>query len=190
MCPTNSEKRVCRSDIQHLRNAGTHISFAPGCKRRMWQHVIRFQLSPATAAFKQWDCIARELYLVRPDGSSWGAAWDLVVLRKIQSGLSRCASEAVHLGLVRDTDGERVWEDWTRGFLCVEWDGSCFDPEYARTLLQQASDADEDERRQRRRHEDEIAALAAQLRELGQVPVVPPRRDEEEDMSHHHRSRR
>lgn len=201
MCPTNDEKvgiqrspahlvarmltivtsqqRVCRSDVEHLRIAGTHISIAPGCKRRMWQHVIRFQLSPATAAFKQWDRIAREIHLVRPDGSSWGAGWDLTVHRKIQAALARCASEAKRLGLLRETDGERVWQDWTRGFLSVEWDGSCFDADYARALLQKASDAEDDERRQRRRYEDEIAALAAQVRDMGQLPVVPPRRDED-----------
>ncbi|KAK1962511.1 hypothetical protein LY78DRAFT_661181 [Colletotrichum sublineola] len=177
----SSQQRVCRSGIEHLRIAGTHISFAPGCKRRMWQHVIRFHLSPTTAAFKQWDRIARELYLVRPDGSSWGADWDRVVHRKIQAGLSRCASEATHLGLVRETGGERVWEDWTRGFLCVDWDGSCFDPDYAHTLLQQASEAKDDQRRQRQRYEYEVTALAAQVRDLGQLPVIPPRRYEEED---------
>ncbi|KDN68291.1 hypothetical protein CSUB01_11210 [Colletotrichum sublineola] len=178
-----SKARVCRSDVEHLRVAGTHISFAAGCRRRMWQHVIRFRLSPATAAFKQWDRIARELYLVRPDGLSWGPGWDLVVHRKIQAALARFASDATRLELVREVDGERVWEEWAEGFLCVEWDGSCFDPAYARSLLERAADADDDERRQRRRYEDEIAALGVQLRELGHLPVVPPRRHE--DMSDH-----
>ncbi|WDK23822.1 hypothetical protein CGRA01v4_15115 [Colletotrichum graminicola] len=113
-------QHVCRSEVQHLRITDTHISFAPGCKCRIWQHVILFQLSPTTADFKQWDRVARGLYLVRSDNTSWGAAWDLVSYCKIQPGLSRCASEAILLGLVRQTDGERVWKAWTRGLLCIE----------------------------------------------------------------------
>ncbi|OBR01979.1 hypothetical protein CH63R_14551 [Colletotrichum higginsianum IMI 349063] len=49
-----------------------------------------------------------------------------------------------------------------------------------------AADAEDAEGRQRRRYKGEIAALGAQLRELGHVPVVPPRRPgEEEDMIDH-----
>lgn len=70
--------------------------------------------------------------------------------------------------------------------MCVEWDGSCFDPGYARSLLEQAADAEDGEGRQRRRYKGKIAALGAQLRELGHVPFVPPRRPgEEEDMIDH-----
>ncbi|KAL0929256.1 uncharacterized protein CTRU02_215797 [Colletotrichum truncatum] len=193
MCPTNDEQatsdskgivqqRVCRSEIEHLRIPGTHISFAPGCKRRMWQHVIRFNLSPASAGFKEWDKISSDLYLVRPDGSSWNTGWDSVVHRKVQNALARCASEAVRLGLVRELDGDRVWQDWTKGFLTPEWDGSCFDEKYARSLLEQKADKKDNERRQLHRYEAEITALTAQVQGLGQTPVVPPRQNEGEEL--------
>ncbi|KAL3303799.1 hypothetical protein RB213_001172 [Colletotrichum asianum] len=165
MCPTNNEKvgfkcssirsvariltsqqKVCKSGVEHLCIPGTKIVFGPGCKRFMWQHVIRFQLCPKHTIFKRWGDIALKLYAVRPDGSSWTETWDLVIRPKIQTAMNRCASEAVKLGLVREEDGERVWEEWSKGFLSDEWDGSTFDEDYARTLLQKVSDAEDAER--------------------------------------------
>ncbi|KAI8306411.1 hypothetical protein K4K59_011512 [Colletotrichum sp. SAR11_240] len=181
MCPTNDEKKVCKSSVEHLCIPGTKIVFGPGCKRFMWQHVIRFQLCPKHTIFKRWGDIALKLYAVRPDGSSWTETWDLAIRPKIQTAMTRYASEAVKLGLVREEDGERVWEEWSKGFLSDEWDGSTFDEDYARTLLQKVSDAEDAERRKDRRTQDEMEALRAQLVGLGHVPVVPPPRDEDSD---------
>ncbi|KAF3802354.1 hypothetical protein GCG54_00003815 [Colletotrichum gloeosporioides] len=178
MCPTNNEKvgfkcsstrpvariltsqqRVCKSSVEHLCIPGTKIVFGPGCKRFMWQHVIRFQLCPKHTIFKRWGDIALKLYAVRPDGSSWTETWDLVIRPKIQTAMNRCASEAVKLGLVREEDGERVWENWAKGFLSDEWDGSTFDEDYARRLLQKVSDAEDAERRGREHDNDRITAI-------------------------------
>ncbi|KAJ4995508.1 hypothetical protein K4K48_010209 [Colletotrichum sp. SAR 10_66] len=173
--------KVCKSDVEHLCILSTKIVFGAGCKRFMWQHVIRFKLCPKHTIFKRWGDIALKLYAVRPDGSSWTETWDLAIRPKIQAAMTRYASEAVKLGLVREEDGERVWEDWSKGFLSDEWDGSTFDEHYARRLLQKVSDAEDAERRKDRRTQDEMEALRAQLVGLGHVPVVPPPRNEDSD---------
>uniref|UniRef100_L2FPT7 Uncharacterized protein n=1 Tax=Colletotrichum fructicola (strain Nara gc5) TaxID=1213859 RepID=L2FPT7_COLFN len=151
MCHTNNEKKVCNSSVEHLLVPGTRITFGPGCVRTMWQHVIRSRLCPHRSQFKRWDDIAPKLYAVRPDGSPCSSNWDLMVRPKIQAAMNRYASEAVKKGLVREEDGERVWENWTKGFLSDEWDGSTFTEDYARSLLQKMSDAEDAERRSYRR---------------------------------------
>ncbi|KAI8269364.1 hypothetical protein K4K58_002012 [Colletotrichum sp. SAR11_239] len=161
MCPSNNEKTICKSDVEHLCIPSTKIVFGAGCKRFMWQHVIRFKLCPKHTIFKRWGDIALKLYAVRPDGSSWTETWDLAIRPKIQNAMTRYASEAVKLGLVREEDGERVWEDWSKGLLSDEWDGSTFDEDYARRLLQKVSDAEDAERRKDRRTQDEMEALRA-----------------------------
>ncbi|KAH9234138.1 hypothetical protein K456DRAFT_1947378 [Colletotrichum gloeosporioides 23] len=127
--------------------------------------------------------VALKLYAVRPDGSSWTETWDLVIRPKIQTAMNRCASEAVKLGLVLEEDGERVWEEWSKGFLSDEWDGSTFDKDYARRLLQNVSYAEDVERRKDRWTQDEMEALRAQLVGLAHVTIVPPPRNDSDDGS-------
>ncbi|KZL65639.1 hypothetical protein CT0861_03143 [Colletotrichum tofieldiae] len=168
MCPTNdaevcpsmpqmilSKPHACSLTIEHLRSAGTRMTFGPGCNRRIWQHIIRYRLEPANASWHKWSRLARDIYLVREDGSRWSAAWDRVALPKFRAAAVRHTREAVHRGLARTVDGQRVWEEWADGFLSPEWDGHSFD-------------------------ENEIAALARQVSDLGYVPVVPPRKPEED----------
>ncbi|GKT96734.1 hypothetical protein Ct61P_14584 [Colletotrichum tofieldiae] len=103
------------------------MTFGPGCNRRIWQHIIRYRLEPANASWHKWSRLARDIYLVREDGSRWSAAWDRVALPKFRAAAVRHTREAVHRGLARTVDGQRVWEEWADGFLSPEWDGHSFD---------------------------------------------------------------
>ncbi|KAK1749651.1 hypothetical protein QBC47DRAFT_407846 [Echria macrotheca] len=168
MCGSNNGARVCRTHINHLAQDGSRISFGPFCNRAMWQHVIRHQLTPRGCDNPpNWDALARAMHLIRDDGQPWSPTWDRLVIPRVLSSLERKAREAVSKGLVEETlEGEREWYPWARGFLSPDWDGVDFSESGANRLLQSTKST---------RDEDEIAALQAQLQQLGHTPVVPPR---------------
>lgn len=75
------------------------------------------------------------MYLVRPDGSSWGREWDWIVFPRIKACLVRKVNEAAAKGMVTESQGRRQWAEWSKGFASPEWDGSTFDKEYGLELL-------------------------------------------------------
>ncbi|KAK1828569.1 hypothetical protein QBC39DRAFT_374577 [Podospora conica] len=178
MCFSNSETRVCLSNVEHLKLPGSRISFGPLCTRAKWQHVIRYQLAPGDCVDPpHWDTLAHKLCLVRSDGRPWSGSWDRVVVKRIQASLARKAHAAVSKGLVVETGGRRVWHEWTKGLLSPDWDGVDFSEECARRL--QAST--EPQATETARADAEVELLQAQLAALGQTPVVPPREHAESD---------
>ncbi|KAK1827972.1 hypothetical protein QBC39DRAFT_360336 [Podospora conica] len=138
MCGGNDEETVCRSSIAHLRLPGTRIEFGPACSRAMWQHVIRYRLSARDCSDPpDREQLAAAMFLVRPDGTSWGAGWDCIVWPRVKSSLERKTRELVAKGLVKEggIPGQRQWVDWSRGFTNPAWDGCSFKEAYGRKLL-------------------------------------------------------
>ncbi|KAK1827273.1 hypothetical protein QBC39DRAFT_362216 [Podospora conica] len=144
MCRGNSEKLVCRTSIETLLVPGSRLNFAPGCQRLIWQYVIRERLGKApTAALADagpWVELLRQLHLVRPDGNLWSPVSFSVVVPKLLTNIQRRARDAVEFGLARYEGGKVIWEDWVDGFLSPRWDGTSFDEESARELLQEGGE--------------------------------------------------
>ncbi|PSR80914.1 hypothetical protein BD289DRAFT_355255, partial [Coniella lustricola] len=115
----NDESTVCDKPIARLIMAGKRIRFCQRCNLFLWQHCIRGQYTRKEAGVTNQKALARQMYLVRPDGSPWSYEWSSIVLPKVQRALEYRASQLVDgkRAIVTMVAGVAVWPDWAQGFL-------------------------------------------------------------------------
>lgn len=109
----------------------------------MWQHIIRGKYSRREAGLRGQQQLAQAMYLRQPDGTSWGAEWDAVVLPLVRRALESRASQLLGNGkpdglkciVSLDDEGVQTWPEWSRGFLHPEWNGGDFSEATGKKLL-------------------------------------------------------
>ncbi|KAL0764325.1 hypothetical protein CaCOL14_013167 [Colletotrichum acutatum] len=73
--------------------------------------------------WKKQDELMLEMRYVRPDGSSWGAAFDRVALPRIKAALQSRRRILVNLGATPEKSPTGEWAPWVDGFLHPDWSG-------------------------------------------------------------------
>ncbi|UQC76883.1 uncharacterized protein CLUP02_18398 [Colletotrichum lupini] len=124
MCPTNDEEHICDQSVTYLAKAETtNFSFGASCKKAMMRHIIANRLTMSELKWKKQDELMLEMRYVRPDGSSWGAAFDRVALPRIKAALQGRRRILVNLGATPEKSPTGEWAPWVDGFLHPDWSG-------------------------------------------------------------------
>lgn len=95
----NDEHTVCEKKIALLKMPGNNIRFCQRCNLHMWQHCIRGQYIQRQTTTMNWDNLARNMYLVRPNGSLWSTDWDNVVLLRVRHAIKSRARKLLGSGI-------------------------------------------------------------------------------------------
>ncbi|KAK2010608.1 hypothetical protein LZ32DRAFT_588216 [Colletotrichum eremochloae] len=97
------------------------LTFGASCNKAMFQHIIRHRLRSSECAWKSIDELKSKMYLVRPDGSSWGATFDQLALPRLTNALKGRHRLLVQAGAA--AEGDRPWAPWVDGLLHPDWSG-------------------------------------------------------------------
>ncbi|KAK1566108.1 uncharacterized protein LY79DRAFT_595092 [Colletotrichum navitas] len=97
------------------------LIFGASCNKAIYQHIIRHRLRSSECVWKGVDQLKAKMYLVRADGSSWGAAFDQVALPRLANALKSRHRILVKVGAA--SEGDAPWAPWVDGLLHPDWSG-------------------------------------------------------------------
>ncbi|EFQ36077.1 uncharacterized protein GLRG_11221 [Colletotrichum graminicola M1.001] len=97
------------------------LIFGASCNKAIYQHIIRHRLRSSECVWKGIDQLKAKMYLVRADGSSWGAAFDQVALPRLANALKSRHRILVKVGAA--SEGDAPWAPWVDGLLHPDWSG-------------------------------------------------------------------